>query len=69
MFTIILSCWFYCFIFTFAIMGYEAEFTFVDKNEELAKIVYNYPPLFGMNEYEALTPDAMTPLAEMPANC
>ena len=34
-------------------MGNEAEFTFVDKNEEVAKMVYNYPPLFGMNEYEA----------------
>ena len=25
------------------------------------------PPLFGMNEYEALTEDAMKPLVEMPA--
>ena len=32
-----------------------------------SKIEYNYPPLFGMHQYEALTPDAMTPLGEMPA--
>ena len=48
-------------------MGNEAKFTFVDKNGDPAKIEYIYPPLFGMNEYEALTPDAMTPLFEMPA--
>ena len=30
-------------------------------------MVYTYPPLFGMNEYDAVTPDAMTPLVEMPA--
>ena len=40
-------------------MGYEAEFTFVDKNEKVLRIIYNNPPLFGMNEYESLTPDVM----------
>ena len=37
------------------------------KMNNLAQIEYNYPPLFGMHQYEALTPDAMTPWAEMPA--
>lgn len=52
---------------TFKLTGYEAHFTYIDKNEQLAKIEYNYPPLFGMHQYEALTPEAMTPWAEMPA--
>ncbi|BAQ10783.1 cytochrome C assembly protein [Bacillus sp. OxB-1] len=51
---------------TFKLMGYEADFSYIDKNEQPANITYNYPPLFGMNEYEALTPDAMTPWAELP---
>jgi cytochrome c-type biogenesis protein CcsB len=66
-FTIILVVGFILSSSAFAIMGYKAEFTFVDKNEMTSKIVYNNPPLFGMNEYESLTPDVMTPLAEMPA--
>lgn len=51
----------------FRLAGYEAEFTFVNKNEQVEKVVYNTPPLFGMNDYEALTEGAMTPWAEMPA--
>ncbi len=51
----------------FRIAGYEAEFNFMNKNEQLERSVYHMPPLFGMNEYEALTEDAMTPWAEMPA--
>lgn len=50
----------------FKLAGYEAEFNFVNKNEQVENIVYNYPPLFGMNQYEALTEGAMTPLVEMP---
>ena len=67
MFTLILVIGFIVSSTTFKLTGYEAQFTFIDKNEQPAKIEYNYPPLFGMNEYEALTPDAMTPWAEMPA--
>ena len=67
MFTLVLVIGFIVSSSTFEIMGYEAEFTFIDKNEQPAKMEYNYPPLFGMNQYEALTPDAMTPWAEMPA--
>lgn len=66
-FTVILVIGFIISSSTFAIMGYEAEFTFVDKNEITSKIVYNNPPLFGMNEYKSLTPGVMTPLAEVPA--
>ncbi|MFD1927107.1 c-type cytochrome biogenesis protein CcsB [Sporosarcina siberiensis] len=67
MFTLVLVVGFILSSSTFAIMGYEAEFTYITQNETQAQIVYNYPPLFGMNEYESLTPAKMTPLAEMPA--
>ncbi len=66
-FTLVLVVGFILSSTVFSVMGNESEFTFVDKNGDLSKIEYNYPPLFGMNEYEALTPDAMTPWFEMPA--
>ena len=66
-FTLVLVVGFILSSTVFSVMGNEAEFTFVDKNGDLNKIEYIYPPLFGMNEYEALTPDAMTPWFEMPA--
>ena len=65
-FTLILVIGFVLSSTTFKLTGYEAEFTYIDKNEQLAKIEYNYPPLFGMADYESLTPGAMTPWAEMP---
>lgn len=66
-FTVVLFVGFLLSSSTFALIGYEAKFTYINKNEQQAQIVYNYPPLFGMNEYESLTPDKMTPLVEMPA--
>ncbi|MBO0588521.1 c-type cytochrome biogenesis protein CcsB [Sporosarcina sp. E16_8] len=65
-FTLILVVGFVLSSSTFKLTGYEAEFTYIDKNEQPAKIEYNYPPLFGMAGYESLTPDVMTPWAEMP---
>ncbi len=65
-FTLILVIGFVLSSSTFKLTGYEAHFTYIDKNEQAAKIEYNYPPLFGMSGYESLTPDAMTPWAEMP---
>jgi len=66
-FTLVLAVGFILSSSTFAVMGYEADFTFVNKNEEIEKITYNYPPIFGMNEYESLTEGTMTPFVEMPA--
>ena len=65
-FTLILVIGFVLSSSTFKLTGYEAQFTYIDKNEQPAKIEYNYPPLFGMSGYESLTPDVMTPWAEMP---
>ncbi|CAM3059387.1 c-type cytochrome biogenesis protein CcsB [Filibacter tadaridae] len=66
MFTLVLVIGFVVSSTAFSIAGYEAKFTYIDKNEAPAKIEYNYPPLFGMHEYKALTEGAMEPIAEMP---
>lgn len=67
MFTLILVLGFVLSSLYFKATGYEAQFSYVTKDEIPSEITYHYPPLFGMNEYEALTPDKMTPWAEMPA--
>lgn len=67
MFTLVLVVGFVLSSTVFKLTGYEAQFNYIDKNDLPATIEYNYPPLFGMHEYEALTPGAMTPWAEMPA--
>lgn len=66
-FTLILVLGFVVSSTTFKLTGYEAQFTYIDKNEAVANIEYNYPPLFSMNQSESLTPGTMTPWAEMPA--
>lgn len=66
-FTLVLVLGFVVSSTTFKVTGYEAQFTYVDKNEVLSKMDYNFPPLFGMSQYESLTPEAMKPWVEMPA--
>lgn len=66
MFTLVLTLGFVASTTTFSVMDYEAKFSYVDKEEKEKEITYNAPPLFGMNEYESLTPGTMTPFAEMP---
>ncbi|MET1013837.1 MAG: c-type cytochrome biogenesis protein CcsB [Paenisporosarcina sp.] len=66
MFTLVLVLGFVASTTTFSLMDYEASFSYVDKEEKPSEITYNTPPLFGMNEYVALTPNTMEPLAEMP---
>lgn len=51
---------------TFNVMDYEAEFTYVDKDGKDQEMVYNLPPVFGMNEHVSLTEGTMAPLVEMP---
>ena len=52
---------------TFSAMGYESQYTYVDKEGNTREITYNMPPIFGMNEYEAVTEHGMSPIVEMPA--
>lgn len=51
----------------FTATGYEAEFSYVDKEGSEANITYKMPPIFGMNEYVQMTEGTMTPLVETPA--
>lgn len=51
----------------FSAMGYESNYTYVDKEGTERQITYNMPPLFGMNEYKAVEEHGMSPLVEMPA--
>lgn len=66
MFTLVLVLGFVASTTTFSVMDYEASYTYVDKEGKDSQITYNTPPLFGMNEYKALTSNKMEPLAEMP---
>lgn len=51
----------------FRSIGYEANFTYIDKAGKETEITYNMPAVFGMNEYKLLTDDVMEPIVEMPA--
>lgn len=66
MFTIVIFIGFIVSTITFTAMGYEADFTYIDKDGREAEISYTMPPIFGMNEYQALTDGTMEPVAEMP---
>ncbi|MFC4712372.1 c-type cytochrome biogenesis protein CcsB [Planococcus dechangensis] len=50
----------------FTLTNYEADFAYVNKDEQASQITYNMPAIFGMNDYEALSDGAFTPLVEMP---
>lgn len=66
MYTVIVVVGFIVVSTGFGATGYEAKFSYVDKNGMIMEAVYNNPPLFGMNQYEAQTEGTMEPLAEMP---
>lgn len=66
MFTLVLVFGFIASSITYSVMDYEASYSYVDKEGKPSEITYNKPPIFGMNEYESLTPNTMEPLAEMP---
>lgn len=51
----------------FTLTNYENTFQYVNKDDQEATIIYNMPPIFGMNESVPVTEDAMTPLVETPA--
>ncbi|SOC38115.1 c-type cytochrome biogenesis protein CcsB [Ureibacillus acetophenoni] len=51
----------------FNVAGYEAQYSYVDKNGIEQQIIYNVPAIFGMNESTTLTEGAMDPLIEVPA--
>lgn len=51
----------------FSAFNYEASFTWVDKNDNSAELIYELPALTGPHEGKLLTKDAFEPLIEMPS--
>ncbi|MBO1514727.1 c-type cytochrome biogenesis protein CcsB [Metabacillus bambusae] len=52
---------------TFKGMGYEAEFNWIDKNDQEAVMTFNLPALVGPHEGELVTEGKFTPFVELPA--
>ena len=50
----------------FQLTGYEAEFSYIDKDGLEASTVYNMPALVGMNEFTSMTEGTMVPVVETP---
>jgi cytochrome c-type biogenesis protein CcsB len=51
----------------FSSINYEASFTWVDKNDNSAELIYELPAITGPNEGKLVTKDAFEPLVEMPS--
>lgn len=65
MYVLILVVGFVAATVSFSIADYEAEYSYISKDETEHQIVYTMPALFGMNESEAITENAFEPLLEM----
>jgi cytochrome c-type biogenesis protein CcsB len=52
----------------FGLANYEAVFTYVDEQENVAEMVYHVPPLIGPHEGELISDQGMNPLISTPAN-
>jgi len=52
---------------TFSLMDYKAEFSWIDKNNQPAKLEYHLPAITGPHEGELLTEGKFEPLVEVPA--
>ena len=65
MYVLILVVGFVAATVSFSIADYEAEYSYISKDETEHQIVYTMPALFGMNESKAITENAFEPLLEM----
>ncbi|WP_220129060.1 c-type cytochrome biogenesis protein CcsB [[Anoxybacillus] calidus] len=52
---------------SFKAADYEAKFTWIDKNDKEAEVVYSMPALVGPHKGELQTADRFEPIVEMPA--
>jgi cytochrome c-type biogenesis protein CcsB len=52
---------------SFKAADYEAKFTWIDKNDKEAEVVYHMPALVGPHKGELQTADRFEPIVEMPA--
>lgn len=66
MFVLVLVVGFVVSTLSFTIADYNAEYSYISKDETQHTIEYTMPALFGMNESEAITEGAFEPLVEMP---
>jgi len=66
MFLIVLVLGFVIATTTFKVIDYKAEYSYVNKEGNAAQMEYNMPAIFGMNDSESITENAMEPLVEMP---
>lgn len=51
----------------FSLSNYDATFTWVDKNEKQAEMVYHLPALVGPHDGELVTTDRLEPAVSVPA--
>ncbi|PAD37108.1 c-type cytochrome biogenesis protein CcsB [Terribacillus saccharophilus] len=51
----------------FRVLDYKAVYSWVDRENREAEVIYNLPALIGPNQGELLTEDAMTAFVEVPA--
>lgn len=66
MYVLVLVVGFVVSTLSFTIADYNAEYSYISKDETQHPIIYTMPALFGMNESEAITEGAFEPLVEMP---
>jgi cytochrome c-type biogenesis protein CcsB len=52
---------------SFKAANYEAKFTWIDKNDKEAEVIYQMPALVGPHKGELQTADRFEPIVEMPA--
>lgn len=51
----------------FSILKYQASFEWVNKEGKIVTSIYKLPAIFGLNEWQLLSPGKMEPLVELPA--
>ncbi|MGS2776203.1 c-type cytochrome biogenesis protein CcsB [Robertmurraya sp. GLU-23] len=66
MYGLIATLGFVIVVSAFSFADYKAEFNWVDKNDNEAKVEYHLPALVGPNEGELLTEGKMEPLVSVP---
>ncbi|MFC4324127.1 c-type cytochrome biogenesis protein CcsB [Litchfieldia salsa] len=67
MYTLVTTVGFILVSIVFSVMNYESTFSWIDKNEKQAEMVYHLPALVGPNEGELLTEGKFDPVIELPA--
>jgi ABC-type transport system involved in cytochrome c biogenesis permease subunit len=67
MYVLVVTLGFIIVISTFRGMAYQADFNWIDKNEQEAVMTFNLPALVGPHKGELISDGKFEPLVEMPA--